>query len=98
MSEQLDAVLKEYSTLRDEILLWSRTELVALTVLFSLDTVLFGFILKEKIYPLLFIIPPLNFLGAWLWLADHCMIRILSAYIAEKIEQEKIAKIIGTLS
>ena len=97
MCEKSDAVMKEYAALREEILLWTKTELNAITILFSIDTTLLVIIFYYKTYNLLFLIPYITFLGAWLWLADHSMIRILSAYVSEVVEKKKIVDIIGTM-
>lgn len=94
-SQVCDAVFKEYTTLRDEILMWTRSELTAIGILFSIDSVLFGYAITPGKHALFLLIPPITFAGTWLWISDHCMIRILSAYISEVIEAKKIPEVIG---
>jgi hypothetical protein len=91
----MDVVLACYNSLREEVLLWSRSELRAIIILFSIDNIgiVSAFIYQK--YTLFLLIPPITFLGTWLWLADHCMIRTLSAYISEEIEKKRIVELIG---
>ncbi len=93
-----DAVLKEYSTLRDEVLMWSKSELTAVGVLFSIDSILFGYTISPAKHFIFLLIPPVTFAGTWLWLADHCMIRVISAYISEEIEKKRIPQAIGRMT
>lgn len=93
--EKLNAVLSLYSSLRTEVLLWTRTELTAISILFSVDSLLFGYAITPDKQVLFLAIPLITILGTWLWLADHCMIRVLSAYISEEIEKKRIAELLG---
>lgn len=94
---QLNAVLGEYSTLRDEILVWTRNELTIITAFPSMAIAILGYAIKSGDYTLLFVLPPLAFVGVYLWLADHCMVLSLSTYISEEIEKRKLPKIIGEM-
>lgn len=62
----LNAVLKNYSTLRDEILVWTRAELTIVTALFSISSALVGYATISKNYTVLFILPLLTFVGVYL--------------------------------
>lgn len=95
---QLNAVLKKYSTLRDEILVWTRSELTIITALFSIASALLGYATISGNYNILLILPPVTFVGVYLWLSDHCMIRLLSAYISEEIEKRRLPEVIGKMN
>jgi hypothetical protein len=95
--QTFDAILKEYSTLRDEILMWSKSELTAVGVLFSIGSILFGYAISSHMHVLFLLIPLVTFAGTWLWLADHCMIKVIGTYISEEIEKKRILKVIGRM-
>jgi hypothetical protein len=90
-----EAVMKQYSTLREEILTWTKSETTTIKILFSINSLIFTFVQTSQKYSLLLVIPPITFFGTWLWISDHCMIRTISAYISKEIEKKRIPQIIG---